>query len=128
MSQPLPATSAAARRWPARPRRPPIQKAFGKELRRRVVEEGEPFAIVQADTPHEIFHAMDIPIITNQWWSAYISAKQLSGRYFDAHGGAGLSGQQLQILLAGPGLHAGQRSRNRALGRLAHARRCWSRG
>ena len=49
-----------------------------------MVEEGEPFAIVQADTPHEIFHAMDIPIITNQWWSAYISAKQLSGRYFDA--------------------------------------------
>ncbi len=26
---------------------------------------------------------MDIPIITNQWWSAYISAKQLSARYFE---------------------------------------------
>jgi benzoyl-CoA reductase subunit B len=60
------------------------QKQFGLELRRKVIEEGEPFAIVQADTPHEIFHVMDIPIITNQWWSAYISAKQLSGRYFDA--------------------------------------------
>ena len=60
------------------------QKAFGKELRRKVVDEQQPFAIVQADTPHEIFHAMNIPIITNQWWSAYISAKQLSGRYFDA--------------------------------------------
>ncbi|CCA90973.1 2-hydroxyacyl-CoA dehydratase subunit D [Novosphingobium sp. PP1Y] len=59
------------------------QKQFGLELRRRVVDEGEPFAIVQADTPHEIFHAMDIPIITNQWWSAYISAKQLSAHYFD---------------------------------------------
>ena len=58
------------------------QKAFGVELKRRVVVEGEPFAIVQADTPHEIFHVMDIPIITNQWWSAYISAKQLSSRYF----------------------------------------------
>ncbi len=61
-----------------------FQKAFGKELKRRVVDEAEPYAIVQADTPHELFHAMDIPIITNQWWSAYISAKQLSGRYFDA--------------------------------------------
>ncbi|MXO66749.1 2-hydroxyacyl-CoA dehydratase subunit D [Altericroceibacterium endophyticum] len=61
-----------------------FQKAFGKELRRRVVEDREPYAIVQADTPHELFHAMDIPIITNQWWSAYISAKQLSSRYFDA--------------------------------------------
>lgn len=61
-----------------------FQKAYGKELKRRVVEEREPYAIVQADTPHELFHAMDIPIITNQWWSAYISAKQLSARYFDA--------------------------------------------
>ena len=58
------------------------QKQYGLTLRQRVVEEGEPFAIVQADTPHEIFHAMDIPIIANQWWSAYISAKQLSARYF----------------------------------------------
>ena len=60
------------------------QKAFGAELKRRVVDHGEPFAIAQADTPHEIFHVMDIPLITNQWWSAYISAKQLSTRYFDA--------------------------------------------
>ena len=60
------------------------QKAFGAELKRRVVEDGEPFVVAQADTPHEIFHAMDIPLITNQWWSAYISAKQLSEPYFDA--------------------------------------------
>ena len=59
------------------------QKAFGAELRERVVERGEPFALAQADTPHEIFHAMDIPVISNQWWSAYISAKRLSGRYFE---------------------------------------------
>ncbi len=59
------------------------QKAFGAELKRRVVEEGEPFVVAQADTPHEIFHAMDIPLVVNQWWSAYISAKQLSGRYFE---------------------------------------------
>lgn len=59
------------------------QKAFGAELRQRVVERGEPFAVAQADTPHEIFHAMDIPIVSNQWWSAYISAKRLSSRYFE---------------------------------------------
>jgi benzoyl-CoA reductase/2-hydroxyglutaryl-CoA dehydratase subunit BcrC/BadD/HgdB len=59
------------------------QKAFAADLKRRVVDEGEPFVVAQADTPHEIFHAMDIPLITNQWWSAYISAKQLSSRYFD---------------------------------------------
>jgi benzoyl-CoA reductase subunit B len=58
------------------------QKAYGAELRQRVVADGEPFALVQADTPHEIFHAMDIPIVSNQWWSAYISAKRLSAKYF----------------------------------------------
>jgi benzoyl-CoA reductase subunit B len=60
------------------------QKAFGADLKRRVVENGEPFVVAQADTPHEIFHVMDIPVISNQWWSAYISAKQLSSKYFDA--------------------------------------------
>ena len=40
------------------------QKAFGAELRTRVVERGEPFAVAQADTPHEIFHAMDIPVVS----------------------------------------------------------------
>lgn len=65
------------------------QKAFGAELKRRVVDDGEPYAIVQADTPHEIFHVMDIPIVTNQWWSAYISAKQLSAHYFDKMVAAG---------------------------------------
>lgn len=60
------------------------QKAFGARLREQVVERGEPFAVAQADTPHEIFHALDIPLVSNQWWSAYISAKRLSGRYFEA--------------------------------------------
>ena len=59
------------------------QKAFIQTLRKRVVEDGEPFAIVQADVPHEVFHAMDIPMVTNQWWAAYIAAKQLSPYYFE---------------------------------------------
>ncbi len=58
-----------------------FQKGFGAVLRERVVERGEPFAVAQADTPHEIFHAMDIPVVSNQWWSAYIAAKRLSERY-----------------------------------------------
>jgi len=59
-----------------------FQKQFAADLKRRVIENGEPFVVAQADTPHEIFHAMDIPLITNQWWSAYIAAKQLSDTYF----------------------------------------------
>ncbi|HEY6458371.1 MAG TPA: 2-hydroxyacyl-CoA dehydratase family protein [Steroidobacteraceae bacterium] len=58
------------------------QKHFAAQLKSRVVEHGEPFALAQADTPHEIFHAMDIALVSNQWWSAYISAKRLSGKYF----------------------------------------------
>lgn len=58
------------------------QKEHGRKLQKQVLS-GEPYAIVNADTPHEIFHAMDIPIVTNQWWSAYIAAKQLSTRYFN---------------------------------------------
>ena len=65
------------------------QKEFGASLKRRVVENGEAFVVAQADTPHEIFHAMDIPVIANQWWSAYISAKQLSRQYFDTLSGLG---------------------------------------
>src|SRR6185437_12681322 len=61
-----------------------FQRAYVGELKRRVVERGEPFVIAQADTPHEIFHVMDIALITNQWWSAYLSAKQLSAPYFAA--------------------------------------------
>jgi benzoyl-CoA reductase subunit B len=58
------------------------QRSFVADLKRRVIDEGEPFVIAQADTPHEIFHTLDIPLVTNQWWSAYIAAKQLSPRYF----------------------------------------------
>ncbi len=60
------------------------QRTYVAALKRRVVENGEPYVIAQADTPHELFHAMDIPLITNQWWSAYLSAKQLAAPYFAA--------------------------------------------
>jgi hypothetical protein len=59
------------------------QRDYVQDLKRRVIDDGEPFAVVQADTPHEIFHVMDIPIVTNQWWASYIAAKQLSPRYVE---------------------------------------------
>ena len=77
------------------------QKKFGAELRQRVVEKGEPFAVAQADTPHEIFHAMDIPVVSNQWWSAYISAKRLSTRYFDVMDGMGYPGNRCKYCSLG---------------------------
>jgi len=68
------------------------QRDYVADLKRRVIDDGEPFAIVQADTPHEIFHAMDIPIVTNQWWSSYIAAKQLSPRYVEVLERQGFTG------------------------------------
>jgi benzoyl-CoA reductase/2-hydroxyglutaryl-CoA dehydratase subunit BcrC/BadD/HgdB len=58
------------------------QKEWFKKTREKI-NEGEPFAIAQADTPHEIFLVMDIPVVPVQWWSAVIAAKRLSPYYFD---------------------------------------------
>jgi benzoyl-CoA reductase subunit B len=59
-----------------------FQKEWFKNMRQRI-SEAEPFAMAQADTPHEIFLAMDIPVIPVQWWSAVIAAKRLAPYYFD---------------------------------------------
>ncbi len=58
------------------------QKEWFKKTRERI-SEGDPFALAQADTPHEIFLTMDIPVVPVQWWSAVIAAKRLSAYYFD---------------------------------------------
>ncbi|WP_417668285.1 2-hydroxyacyl-CoA dehydratase [Roseibium sp.] len=58
------------------------QKEWLKGLRQRITA-GESFAFANADTPHELFHFMDVPLVTNQWWSAVISAKQQAPYYFD---------------------------------------------
>ena len=57
------------------------QREWFMQTRERV-NRGEPFAIVNADVPQEIFRAMDFPYVVNQWWAAVCSAKQLSPRYF----------------------------------------------
>ena len=59
------------------------QKAWFAELRRDVFEKQKPYAIVQADMPLELFQAMDVPVVSNQWWAAIISAKRLSPVYLD---------------------------------------------
>lgn len=70
--QPLDATAAATQ----------YQREWVKTLRAEITS-GARYAFVNADTPHELFHAMGMPIVTNQWWSAVIAAKQLSEFYFD---------------------------------------------
>lgn len=50
------------------------QRRWFAELRRRV-EAGERFALVNADAPQEIFRAMGIPYVVNQWWASIVAAK-----------------------------------------------------
>jgi benzoyl-CoA reductase subunit B len=65
------------------------QKAWFARLRREVFENQKPYAIVQADMPLELFQAMDVPVVSNQWWAAMIAAKRLSPIYLDSMNAAG---------------------------------------
>ena len=55
------------------------QRAWFQDVRERAAS-GEPIAFVNADVPQEIFRAMDIPYVVNQWWSSVIAAKQQAPR------------------------------------------------
>jgi hypothetical protein len=59
------------------------QKQWFAGFRSAVLERGEPYVIADAVAPHEIFHAMDIPVVSIPWYSAVIAAKRLSPHYFD---------------------------------------------
>ena len=65
------------------------QKAWFASLRRSVFDEKKPYAIAQADMPLELFQILGVPVVSNQWWAAVVSAKQLSGYYFDCLNAAG---------------------------------------
>lgn len=57
------------------------QESWFYDVKRQVDEEGSPLALVNADCPHEIFRAMGIPYIVNQWWASVCAAKQRSSDY-----------------------------------------------
>lgn len=59
------------------------QKADQARFRANVIEGGGDYVIADAVSPHEIFHTLGIPVISLAWYSAVISAKQLSPFYFD---------------------------------------------
>ena len=68
------------------------QKSRFARLREDVFEKQRPYAIIQADMPFELFHVMDVPVVSNQWWAAIISAKRLSGHYLDILNSMGFHG------------------------------------
>lgn len=51
------------------------QRAWFAELREQAAQ-GTPIALVNADAPHEILRAMEIPYVVNQWWSSILAAKR----------------------------------------------------
>lgn len=50
---------------------------------------GATYAFVNADTPLEIFHSFEMPVVVNQWWSSIIATKQLSTPILDRANEAG---------------------------------------
>jgi hypothetical protein len=59
------------------------QKQDQARFRTDIIEGGGDYVIADAVTPHEIFHTLGIPVISLAWYSAVISAKQLSPYYFE---------------------------------------------
>ena len=57
------------------------QREWFIEVQRQVREDGVPFALVNADAPHELLRAMGIPYVVNQWWASICAAKQRSADY-----------------------------------------------
>jgi hypothetical protein len=64
------------------------QREWFAEVRARSAA-GEPVALLSADSPHEIYRAMDIPYVVIQWWSSVIAAKQKAPGYLRALAEAG---------------------------------------
>ena len=58
------------------------QKEWFFSMKDRVEKEKCDFAILNADVPMEIFRAMDIPFVVNQWWAAICGAKRMTRKYF----------------------------------------------
>lgn len=58
------------------------QRQWFADLRRRAGD-GEPFALVNADAPQELFRALGMPYVVNQWWASIITAKRRSADHLE---------------------------------------------
>jgi benzoyl-CoA reductase subunit B len=59
------------------------QKQWFADLRKRVIEGGEPYVLTAAVAPHEIFESFDIPYVCSEWWSGLTAARRQSAEYFN---------------------------------------------
>ncbi|MGW6443227.1 2-hydroxyacyl-CoA dehydratase [Lentzea sp. NPDC055074] len=58
------------------------QREWFRDLRKSAAA-GGPLALVNADAPQEIFRAMGIPYVVNQWWASVVAAKQRAPYHLD---------------------------------------------
>ncbi|MBF8170640.1 2-hydroxyacyl-CoA dehydratase family protein [Streptomyces olivaceus] len=56
------------------------QRQWFADLHQEVADGGD-LALVNADAPQEIFRAMGIPYVVNQWWSSIVTAKRRAQDY-----------------------------------------------
>ena len=61
-----------------------FQKQWFADLRRRVFDDRQPYALLQADVPFELFDVAGVPAVSNQWWASLIAAKRQAPRFLDA--------------------------------------------
>jgi len=67
-----------------------FQKQWFADLRRRVFDERQPYALLQADVPFELFDLLEIPAVSNQWWASIIAAKRQAPQFLGAMDADGL--------------------------------------
>ncbi len=59
------------------------QRTWFQELR-AAADRAVPIALVNADCPHELLRALDIPYVVNQWWASVVAAKRQTERYLSS--------------------------------------------
>lgn len=57
------------------------QREWFARLREQVFEQGRPYVIGGALVPHEIFEALDLPFMTDVWYSGLVAARRQSAYY-----------------------------------------------
>ena len=67
-----------------------FQKESFADLRHRVFDDRQPYALLQADVPFELFDLLDIPALSNQWWASIVAAKRQAPKFLDAMDADGL--------------------------------------
>ncbi|WP_109208866.1 MULTISPECIES: 2-hydroxyacyl-CoA dehydratase family protein [Microbacterium] len=81
--------AVAAERLPSAAAATAYQREWFAGLAERV-RGGEALALANADAPHEVLRALDVPYVVNQWWSSIISAKRAGPASLRAVAAAGL--------------------------------------